>query len=326
MLALAKVLITGGAGFIGYHLSKHLAGKGDDITICDNLFRGKSDENFKELTEKKNVSYICCDLTDFNEFKKLENDYQYVFNLAAINGTRNFYEIPHKVLRVNTLIAINILDWFITTKCKKIFFPSSSEAYSGTMAISKIPIPTPEDVALSIEDVYNERKSYAGSKIIGELLFINYARKYKFEMSIVRYHNIYGPRMGNEHVMPQFISRILNKENPFKIFGGRETRAFCYVDDAIKASELVMKSKNTNMEIINIGNGKEEISMIDLAWKLFAITGYKADIAQEKAPKGTAARRCPSTKKLIKLTNFSPDINLDYGLKKTFEWYKNKRD
>lgn len=319
-----NVLITGGAGFIGYHLSKYLAGKGNDVAICDNLFRGRYDEDFKKLIEEKNVSYIECDLTDCNQFKKLEKNYEYVYHLAAINGTKYFYEIPHEVLRVNTLAAVNVLDWFVTAKCKKIFFSSSSETYSGTMAISDMPIPTPEDVPLAIENIYNERRSYAGSKIIGELFFINYARKHKFDMSIVRYHNIYGPRMGNEHVIPEFIARILNKENPFKIFGGMQTRAFCYVDDAVKASELVMSSNRTNMEIVNIGNEKEEVSMVDLARKLFAVSGYNADISIEEAPKGAVPRRCPSIKKLIKLTGFSPNLNLDYGLKKTFEWYKNR--
>ena len=320
---MTKVLITGGAGFIGYHLSKFLCNKGCQVTICDNLFRGKMDDDFKRLIEQKNVTYINCDLTDFNEFDKMDKDYDNVYHLAAINGTKFFYEIPHKVLRVNVLSVINVLDWFITTKCKKILFPSSSETYAGTMTISKIPIPTPEEVALTIEDVNNERRSYAGSKIAGELFFINYAKKYKFEMSIVRYHNIYGPRMGHEHVIPQFIHRILNEEKPFKIFGGKETRAFCYVDDAIKATELVMQSNKTNMEIINIGNDKEEIKIIDLAKKLFMISGYKSKIVAEEAPKGTVIRRCPNIKKLKKLTNFSPQFNLDNGLKKTYEWYKN---
>ena len=320
---MTKVLITGGAGFIGYHLSKFLYDKGYQVTICDNLFRGKMDDDFKRLIEQKNVIYINCDLTNFKEFEKIDKDYDSVYHLAAINGTKFFYEIPHKVLRVNVLSVINVLDWFITTKCKKIIFPSSSEAYAGTMAISKIPIPTPEEVALTIEDVNNERRSYAGSKIAGELFFINYAKKYKFEMAIVRYHNIYGPRMGHEHVIPQFIHRILKEEKPFKIFGGKENRAFCYVDDAIKATELVMQSNKTNMEIINIGNDKEEIKIIDLAKKLFTISGYKAKIVTEEAPKGTVIRRCPNIEKLKKLTNFSPRFNLDYGLKKTYEWYKN---
>src|SRR3989338_6468791 len=291
VLVLVKVLITGGAGFIGFHLAGFLIQQGHKVDICDNMFRGRMDADFKKLIENKNVNYDNCDLTNASDLEKLDKDYDYVYHLAAINGTKFFYEIPHKVLRVNILTAINILDWFVETKCRKILFPSSSEAYAGTMAIYKIPIPTPEDVALSIEDVNNERRSYAGSKIAGELLFINYAKKHKFDMSIVRYHNIYGPRMGNEHVIPEFILRILKKENPFRMFGGKETRAFCYVDDAIKATQLVMESKKTSMNIINIGNDKEEISMIRLAKKLFAVSGYNASIDTREPPKGTALKR-----------------------------------
>jgi len=320
---MTKVLITGGAGFIGFHLAKLLA-KTQEVTICDNLFRGKDDSELKQLLTLKNVSFLKCDLTERRELEKLEKNYDYVYHLAAINGAKYFYEIPDKVLRVNTLAVINILDWFINSNCKKILFTSSSETYSGTMNKFGVKIPTPETVPLCVEDVKNPRWSYAGSKIVGELFFINYARIHGFDMSIVRYHNIYGPRMGHEHVIPEFCTRIHRKEDPFKIFGGKETRAFCYIDDAIRATKLVMESKRTNGEIVHIGNDKEEITIMDLVKRMFKIAGFHPKLDIKAAPPGSVKRRCPNIDKLKKLTGFESKIDLDIGLKRTFEWYKNE--
>lgn len=317
-----KCLVTGGAGFIGCHLAKKLADEGQHVTVCDNLFRGKADEDFKRLTEMKNVQYIQADLTAPESFKQFDKNYDYVYHLAAINGTKNFYEIPDKVLRVNTLAAVNILDWFITAKCKKILFTSSSETYAGTMRLFGVPIPTPENVPLSIEDIHNPRWSYGGSKIIGELFFANYARVHKFDMSIIRYHNIYGARMGYEHVIPEFIARIEKKEDPFKIFGGTETRAFCYVDDATEATKSVMESSATNGEIVHIGNDTEEITIKDLAKRMFGIAGVSPKLDIQPAPSGSVQRRCPDISKLKKMTGYSPRTSLEDGLKKTFVWYQ----
>jgi nucleoside-diphosphate-sugar epimerase len=165
------------------------------------------DNELKSLLELDNVTYINCDLTNPNDFDKLDTNYDYVYHLAAINGTKNFYEMPQKVLRVNVLSSINLLDWYIQTKCKKILFTSSSETYAGTMRTSGFSIPTPENVPLCVDDILNPRWSYGGSKIMGELLFLNYSKMNNFDMSIIRYHNIYGGRMGYDHVIPEFIKQ-----------------------------------------------------------------------------------------------------------------------
>lgn len=318
---MSKALITGGAGFIGFNLSRHLANQGYKVTICDNLFRGKMDNELKSLLELDNVTYINCDLTNPNDFDKLDTNYDYVYHLAAINGTKNFYEMPQKVLRVNVLSSINLLDWYIQTKCKKILFTSSSETYAGTMRTSDFSIPTPEDVPLCVDDILNPRWSYGGSKIMGELLFLNYSKMNNFDMSIIRYHNIYGGRMGYDHVIPEFIVRLLKKEDPFKIFGSEETRAFCYIDDAINATQLVMENTNTNHEIVNIGNDTEEISIMELAEKLYCITNNYPNLELMPAPLGSVQRRCPDLTKIKKLTGYEPMIDLNDGLKRTFKWY-----
>lgn len=278
------------------------------------------DDELKELIGLENVKYIEADLTKFNSFEKLHDDYDYVFHCAAINGTKYFYEIPDKVLRTNILSAINILDWFVESDSKKILFPSSSETYAGTMRQFDLPIPTPEDIPLCIEDTKNPRWSYAGSKISGELLFFNYSKAYSLDMAIVRYHNIYGPRMGYEHVIPEFLLRIYNKTNPFPVYGNT-SRAFCYIDDAVRATELVMKNKNCNGEIINVGNDLEEISIAGLAKTMFEVLSYNANIEIKSTPEGSVDRRCPNIDKLKKLTDYNPKVSLKEGVKLTHNYY-----
>jgi len=326
---LSKILVTGGFGFIGLNLAEKLVKQGNEVFLCDNLFRGKDDESAKKVLELENTTFIKADLTDKNEFSKFDK-YDQVYHLAAINGTKFFYEMPEKVLRTNILSCIHILDWFKDTKKGKILFSSSSETYAGTVSKFNAPVPTPEQVELCISDPYNARWSYGGSKITGELLFINYARIFKFPMSIIRYHNIYGPRMGFEHVIPEFIERASKKENPFNLFGGPNKRAFCYISDAVDATIKVMQSDKTDFETVNIGNSNEEISISDLAKKVFSLANYSPTIKENSSPDGSVTRRCPDTSKIEKLTGFIAKIGIDNGLKKTFDWYweyysKNKK-
>ena len=319
-----KILVTGGAGFIGYHLADYLSTFPYEITIIDNLSRGKMDEEFQALISKGNVIYINADLTLKDYYGLLDDRYDYIYHLAAINGTKYFYEKPQEVLRVNILSLMNLLEWIDKDKCGKFVFTSSSEAYAGTIqsfSDCRSFIPTEEDIPLAIDDVFNPRYSYGGSKLIGELLTINYCRTKAVPFSIVRYHNIYGPRMGFEHVIPEFCKRIYDKETPFDIFGEDETRAFCYVQDGVRATKLTMETPECNGGIFHIGNSLEEIRIEDMAKKLFKIAGCQVPLRINPAPQGCVSRRCPNTSKLNMLTGYMPEINLEKGLRLTYDWY-----
>lgn len=316
-----KVLILGGAGFIGFHLSGHLADEGYQVTIGDNLSRGRADDDFKQLVNRSNVKFIEVDLTQRRELDKLEKDFDIVYHLAAINGTRYFYEIPHEVLRVNILSLINVLDWLVNAECKKMLWTSSSETYAGTSTLTRIPFPTPEEVPLVIANVFNPRFSYAGSKIIGELLCLNYAKAYGLNLNIVRPGNVYGPRMGYEHVIPEFIMRLIKRENPFKIYGGHQTRSFCFVEDFIRGVKLVGESPKANGEIINLGNDKEEIHIEDLARRMFNLFNFHPKIESLPPPKGSVDRRCCDINKARTLLGYEPQISLEIGLPITYDWY-----
>jgi len=323
-----KALITGGAGFVGFHLAKHLSRQGHTVVIADNFQRGKKDGELQQLLKQKNVKLATVDVTKEEDFSKLGDGYDWVFHFAAINGTGNFYRIPDKVLKVGAVGTINILEWFAEKNSKgKLMLASSSEAYAGMVKLlgRKFPIPTPEGVPLVIEDPSNARWSYAASKILGEVAMFSYAKARNLgRFAVIRYHNIYGPRMGNEHVIPQFIQRIIDREDPFTIHGGKPTRAFCYVDDAVRATQLVMERDETNGQIVHIGRSDQEIRISELAKELFKVTGFSPKVRLEEAPAGSAARRCPDVSKLAKL-GFRPEVPLTEGLKRTYKWYRDNQ-
>ena len=152
----------------------------------------------------------------------------------------------------------------------------------------------------------------------------NYFKKIKLPFSIIRYHNIYGPRMGFEHVIPEFCKRIFDNESPFKIFGGDNTRAFCYIDDAVKATVAIMRNSSCNGEVIHVGNSKEEVAISDLAKLMLEIDNKNTELKIENAPDGSVKRRCPDTSKLKDKTGFEAQISLKEGVSKSMEWYLNE--
>ncbi len=321
-----KVLITGGAGFIGYHLAKRLIKDDYFVTIADDFFRGKNDVHIKKLIETKKVKIIKLDLTKKDSWNKIGCGYDYVYHLASINGTKLFYEIPHEVLRIGIETTLNVLDWFVNVNNKKdakILYTSSNEAYAGALeSFKQLPLPTPENVPLVISDPFNPRWSYGGQKLIGELLFINYANIHNLRMVIVRPHNFYGPRAGGSHVIPEIISRIVKKEDPFIIYGSNETRSFCYIEDAVEAMQLVIESKNTDNQIYHIGTSIET-SIKDLVSEIFDISKWKPEMIEErKSLQGSVKRRVPDISKIMKAVNWSPKTTLTKGLTETIKWYR----
>ncbi len=324
-----NILITGGAGFIGYHLSRHLLAvhKEAKLTLVDNLSRGRRDADFEELLKDPRVKLLELDLTDPASYAKLGKGYTHVYHLAAMNGTKLFYDKPQEVLRVNTLSLIYMLEWFRKENREgKFCFTSSNEAYAGGLsAFHQLPIPTPEKVPLVIEDPYNPRWSYASTKLVGELFVIHYAKQYDFRALIVRPHNFYGPRAGyGGHVIPDFSERIAARTDPFPVFGADDTRTFCYITDAVRAISLLMDSAKTDVqpiETVHVGD-TGEILMKDLLEMMFKVSGWhpkRLDI--KNSPSGSVKRRLADISKLQSLTGWKPEVSLEEGLKRTFEWY-----
>lgn len=324
---MSKILITGGAGFIGYFIANKLSENLENhITIVDNLLRGRIDEEFQNLIKKENVTFINGDLTDPRIFFDLDHDYDYIYHLAAIIGVKNVMNNPDKVLSVNTVSTLNIFQFAKTiTNLKRILFSSTSEVYTGTLKHYGIDIPTSENVNLTIDDISSNRTTYALSKIFGESVCFTFGQKYNIPFTIVRYHNIYGQRMGFAHVIPELFIKI--KENDkIDLPSPTHSRAFCYIDDAVEMTIKSCESENTKGEILNIGNSDSEIKMYDLVKIISQVMGKKVTINKLPDTPGSPTRRCPDTTKINNLLKLDIKTNLYDGIKKTFEWYSDKLD
>lgn len=321
-----KNLITGGAGFVGYHLAKRLAEKGEEVVIVDDFFRGRKDKYLEELLTRSNVTSIKADLTDKAAWETVGTGYDCVYHLAGINGTSLFYSMPEKVLRIGVLTVLNALEWFRSLNGKagaKILYTSSNEAYGGALeSFTQLPIPTPENVPLVVPDPYNPRWSYAGQKLIGELFFIHYAKAYGLRMSIVRPHNFYGPRAGYHHVIPEVIGRIQKRVESFPLYGADDTRSFCYIDDAVEAIERVMESSATDGNTYHIGTHEETI-IRDLIEEIFILMDWRpGKIDLHHSLPGSVKRRLPDVSKIKRDVGWEAKIGLKEGLRRTIEWYK----
>jgi UDP-glucose 4-epimerase len=309
-------VVTGGYGFIGSNLVKRLITLGWNVTVLDNMARGslRRLENWEDDFE-----YIDCDLRDFDGISRHFMCKDTVFHLAAVNGTENFYTRPQLVLDVGIKSAMNVMTASSDAGVPQVIHASSAEVYQHANII-----PTPENIDISLPDTLNPRYSYAGSKIITELIAFNYYADCFESVQVFRPHNVYGPDMGFKHVIPQFIQKVLSirnndNENSFEIEGtGQETRAFAFVDDVIDGI-LLMQEKRTNREIYHIGND-EEISIFQLAKEVLQITNTFAEIKFISDKRGATPRRCPNITKLKEL-GYKPRFNLRAGLMETIPWY-----
>jgi len=316
-----KVLLLGGAGFIGFNIAKFLCENRDyKITIADNFARGKQDELFTELVTKHNIKVVAGDYTDPKTFDLLDSEYDQVYMLASVVGVDNANSIPHEIIRINTALIYNTLEWIRRSKIGKALFTSTSECYAGTIDAFGYTIPTPEEVPLCIEDIGHPRFTYAVTKMLGESGFLNYSRILGFESTIVRYHNVYGPRMGFKHVLPHLVVRFRKNETPFKVYGHDQTRAFCYITDAVKGTVLAMEQPNTNGQTYHIGT-QEEITIGDLIHYTGEMMNFKGEYENAPTYPGSVSRRCPDITKARTQLGYEPEVDWKTGVKKTIEWY-----
>ena len=320
-----NILITGAAGFIGFHLAKFHQEIGDKVFILDNFFKTKTkDKEFLDLIKKKNVYFYNIDLAEKIKLNKLKTKkFDVVYHLAAINGTSLFYKIPYQVFTSNIKMTMNLLDWLKDKTINNLIYSSSSEVYSQSYHLNLIKIPTDENALITFKTPIGDRMSYGLSKFFGEFLVSSFLRNNKVNGCTVRFHNIYGPRMGNKHVIPELINRIKKSKKELKIFGGKQTRAFCYIDDTIKYLHLLSNKKKYNFDLYHIGHSKGEIKILNLVKKIQKLMNKNLKIKDYGEPPESVERRCPNTNRIIKETKYRPETSLHNGLMKTLKWYLN---
>ena len=316
-----KVLILGGAGFIGYNVTKFLAENRDyQLTIADNFMKKNRDDAFDSLVQKHNIEVIEADFSYPEAYEKLGNEYDQVYMMAALVGVDNANTQPHEVIRINTSLALYTLEWIRRSQVRKVVFASTSENYAGTVDSFGYKIPTPEEVPLTIKDIAHPRFTYAVTKILGESGFLNYAKILGFETTIIRYHNVFGPRMGFNHVIPHLVIRFRNNEDPFKVYGHDQTRDFCYITDAVEGTVLCMETPGTNGQIFHLGTGIET-TIGDLIYYTGELMGYKGKYINAPTYPGSVSRRSPDTSKSEAVLGFVAKTSWKDGLKETVKWY-----
>jgi len=316
-----KILITGGAGFIGLHLANRLISEGYKVDIVDNFFRAVDDDELKQFLSIKEANFIKVNLLNVDEINNLGNDYNIIFHLAAIIGVVHVLNNSYNVLNDNVQMISNIIEFAHKQKhLERFFFSSTSEVYSGTLRYFDLPIPTPETVPLAVNDLTEPRTSYMLSKIYGEAL----CQQADIPFTIFRPHNVYGPRMGMAHVIPEQLKKMhnINNEESVQVFSVTHTRCFCYIDDAIEMILLMMKSKNCEGKTLNLGTQDPEVSIEELIKICFKVVGKKINIDVQPDSPGSPIRRGPDMRQTYDLIKYKSKTNLSNGVSKTYSWYK----
>jgi nucleoside-diphosphate-sugar epimerase len=314
----SKILVTGGSGFIGSGLVKALVKAGHSVRVLDDNSRGRP----RRLVDvEKDIDFVDGDVRDAATVARAAEGMDEVHHLAFVNGTEFFYSQPELVLDVGVRGMVNVIDACRKNNVGTLVLASSSEVYQTPPKV-----PTAEDAPLSIPDPLNPRYSYGGGKLISELMAINYGRKFFERVLIFRPHNVYGPDMGWEHVIPQFALRLHKLAQAqksgalrFEIQGtGEETRSFCFVDDLV-AGVLAMREKGEHLGIYHVGT-MDEVTIADLAKRAAKTAGRDIALVPGPLQAGGTLRRCPDISKLARL-GYKPRVPLDAGLKATLDWY-----
>ena len=313
-----KALVTGGGGFIGAYLVRRLVADGWQVSVVDNLARGRVSRLADGIQD---VDWRQADVRDADVIANAARGAEVIFHLAAVNGTENFYNHPELVLDVGLRGALAVMEGGKRAGVPDMVIASSAEVYQTPPVV-----PTDESVPLMLPDSLNPRYSYGGSKIVSELIAFNYCREHYRKVQAFRPHNVYGPDMGWKHVLPQFIMRakeLVEKHKtgpvPFPIQGdGSETRAFCYVDDIVDGI-LAMQARGAHRNVYHIGNS-EMVSIAHLVQQVGSVFGRQFEIVRSALAQGGTPVRCPDIGKMAAL-GYAPKVALAEGVRRTADWY-----
>jgi len=314
-----RILVTGGSGFLGSALTRRLVAAGHDVVVLDDNSRG----NVTRLADVlDDLTFVEADIRDGRAVANAMVGCDCVFHLAFVNGTRFFYEQPDLVLDVGVKGALTTIEAARDLGVGTYILASSSEVYQQPDTL-----PTPESERAIVPDVRNPRFSYAGGKLISELLSVNFFRDTPVRDMIFRPHNVFGPDMGFEHVIPELMGKLCMASDGWRankatieIQGsGEETRAFCYVEDAVDQL-VVMYERGRKGEIYHIGIDREQ-TLHELIEQIGALLGIGITVLPGTPRAGGTSRRCPDISK-IRSIGYARRDRFAEGLARTVEWYK----
>lgn len=311
-----RILVTGGAGFIGSHLTEDLVKSGYPVKIMDDFSTG-SVNNIMELFNYKNFKMIRGSVTDKELVSKATADIDVIFHLAAqVHVDRSVIE-PRRTFEVNTLGTLNVLDAALENNIELVAYASTSEVYGSAQY-------TPMDENHPL----NPASPYAASKAAADRLCFSYYNTYKLPVVIVRCFNTYGPRQkgsGYAAAIPKFLRRSLSHLPPIIYGDGLQTRDYMYVKDTVKAYKLVLNSPESVLgQAINFGTG-QEISILDLSKTIVQLSGNHFTPVHTSARPGEVKRLCADITKAKKTLGFEPDYTIKKGLQEFIKWYQEGR-
>jgi UDP-glucuronate decarboxylase len=304
-----KILVTGGAGFLGSYLCEQLLALKHEVICVDNLFTG-SKNNIAHLTHNPNFEFLRHDIT-FPLYVEVDG----IFNFACPASPVKYQLDPVQTMKTNVVGAINMLGLAKRNKAR-ILQASTSEVY-GDPKVS----PQSEEYWGNVNPI-GIRSCYDEGKRATETLFTDYSRQYNVDTRIVRIFNTYGPRMsaGDGRVVSNFITQALTGK-PITVFGdGKQTRSFCYVDDLISGI-IKMFFANNPKGPINLGN-PVPIDMLSLADEIINLTRSDSSVLFKSLPEDDPVDRMPDIKKAKDILNWSPSVDRETGLKKTIEYFR----
>lgn len=309
-----KILITGGAGFIGSHLTKFHLAKNDEVIVIDNFVTGNK-KNLESEINNKNLKIIEGDIVNFN-FENLPT-FDIVYDLASPASPRDFENLSVEILKTNSVGLMNVLDFFIKSNSKTFVFSSTSEVYGD-------PLEHPQKESYfgnvnpaGLRSCYDEGKRFA------EALMMTYFRKYKKDIRIARIFNTYGPYMkkNDGRVVSNFVNQVINNQ-PLTVYGdGTQTRSLCYVSDMVDGLYALATSQNCAGDIVNIGNPNEK-TILEIADIIKKLTQSNSEIIFKAIGEDDPKKRCPDITKAKKLLNWEPKVGLEEGLLKTINYFK----
>jgi len=314
-----KVLVTGGAGFLGSHLCERLLKDGYEVFCADNLLTG-SKRNIEGFLKKRNFHFIECDVSKKLPRAITSHRFGAIFHLASPASPNpesplSYLHYPAETLFVNSLGTYNLLK-LANNDNAKFLFASTSEIYGEPLVT-----PQPETYWGNVNP-YGIRSCYDEAKRFGESMTMVFVRKFKVDARIVRLFNTYGPRMDKNdgRVIVNFINQYLEGK-PITIYGkGKQTRSFCYVDDTIEGIIRAMFRKQTEGEVFNIGND-DEYTILQLAKMIIKLLNGKSKIIFKPLPVDDPSNRCPDIKKARKVLQWWPKVSLKEGLLATIEYF-----
>jgi len=313
-MAIKKIIITGGAGFIGSHLTDFYLKQGYKVFAIDNLITG-TEKNIEAFAQNENFEFINHDISKSFQIKE---DIDYILHFASLASPVDYLNYPIKTLKVGSLGTHNMLG-LAKEKNATLLLASTSEVYGDPLIH-----PQTEEYWGNVNPI-GPRGVYDESKRFAESIVLAYHRKHKIDTKIARIFNTYGPRMrlNDGRVVPNFIDQALENRD-ITIYGdGTQTRSFCYVDDLVKGiNKLLLSDYHLP---VNLGNPSER-TILNFAQKVLQMINSNSKITYQDLPVDDPKVRQPDITKAKEILNWQPEIDLDQGLQKTIEYFRNLKN